>query len=59
MRRTSPSPRGPNVTPHITKNEKGRRSNFDGRTTRHPSYGISLMTCRWLVERASNTATID
>ncbi len=44
-----------NVTPHITKNEKGRRSNLDGRTTRRPGYGISL-TCRWLVERASNPA---
>jgi hypothetical protein len=58
MRRTSPSLRGPNVTPHITKNEKGRRSNLDDRTTRHPGYGISL-TFRWLIERAPNTATID
>ncbi len=39
-----------NVTPHITKNEKGRRSNMDGRTTRHPGYAISL-SCRWLVEK--------
>jgi len=39
-----------NVTPHITKNDKGRRSNMDGRTTRHPGYGISL-SCRWLVEK--------
>jgi hypothetical protein len=44
-----------NVTPHITQNEKGRRSNIDGRMTTHPGYGISL-TCRWLVERASNPA---
>lgn len=41
-----------NVTPHITKNENGRRSNMDGRTTRHPGYAISL-SCRWLVERRS------
>ncbi len=39
-----------NVTPHITKNDKGRRSNMDGRTTRHPGYAISL-SCRWLVEK--------
>ena len=38
--------------------QKGRRSNIDGRTTRHPGYGISL-TCRWLVEKASNQQTID
>ncbi len=39
------------VTPHITKNNKGRRSNMDGRTTRHPGYAISL-SCRWLVEKS-------
>jgi transposase len=39
-----------NVTPHITKNDTGRRSNMDGRTTRHAGYGISL-SCRWLVEK--------
>jgi transposase len=39
-----------NVTPHITKNDTGRRSNMDGRTTRHPGYAISL-SCRWLVEK--------
>ena len=39
-----------NVTPHITKNDKDRRSNMDGRTTRHPGYAISL-SCRWLVEK--------
>ena len=38
------------VTPHSTKNNKGRRSNMDGRTTRHPGYAISL-SCRWLVEK--------
>jgi transposase len=40
-----------NVTPHITKNEKGRRSNMDRRTTRHPGYAISLSR-RWLVEKS-------
>jgi hypothetical protein len=25
-----------NVTAHVTKNEKGRRSNLDRRSTRHP-----------------------
>jgi transposase len=39
-----------NVTPHVTKNDKRRRSNMDGRTTRHEGYGISL-SCRWLVEK--------
>jgi transposase len=39
-----------NVTPHITKNEKGRRSNLDRRTTRQPGYAISLSR-RWLVEK--------
>jgi hypothetical protein len=28
-----------NVTPHISKNDNGRRSNMDGRTTRHAGYG--------------------
>jgi transposase len=39
-----------NVTPHITKNDNGRRSNMDRRTTRHPGYAVSL-SCRWLVEK--------
>jgi hypothetical protein len=39
-----------NVTAHVTKNEKGRRSNLDRRTTRHPGYTISLSR-RWLVEK--------
>jgi transposase len=38
------------VTPHIAKNDKGRRSNMDARTTRHAGYGVSL-SCRWLVEK--------
>jgi hypothetical protein len=39
-----------NVTLHVSKNDKGRRSNMDGRTTRHEGYGISL-SCSWLVEK--------
>jgi len=27
-----------NVTAHVQKNENGRRSNLDGRTTRHSGY---------------------
>ena len=38
------------VTPHVTKNEKGRRSNLDRRTTRQPGYAIGLSR-RWLVEK--------
>jgi hypothetical protein len=30
------------VTPHVTQNTSGRSSAIDGRTTRHPGYGISL-----------------
>ncbi|WP_433975782.1 IS5 family transposase [Tunturiibacter lichenicola] len=40
-----------NVTAHVSKNEKGRRSNLDRRTTRHPGYAISLSR-RWLVEKS-------
>ena len=38
------------VTAHVTKSEKGRRSNLDRRTTRHSGYAISLSR-RWLVEK--------
>lgn len=40
-----------NVTPHVNRNENGRRSNLDARTTRHAGYDISLSR-RWLVEKA-------
>jgi hypothetical protein len=30
------------VTPHVAQNVNGRRSAIDGRTTRHPGYGVSL-----------------
>jgi hypothetical protein len=39
-----------NVTVHVTKNDKKRRSNLDRRTTRHIGYAISLSR-RWLVEK--------
>ena len=37
------------VTPHVARNDRGRRSAIDGRTTRHPGYGRSLRQ-RKLVE---------
>ena len=46
------------VTPHVTKNENGRRSNLDRRTTRHASYAISLSR-RWLVETLRKAASSD
>ncbi len=39
-----------NVTVPVQKNEKGRRSRIDRRTTRHPGYARSLSR-RWLVEK--------
>jgi transposase len=30
------------VTPHVSQNNKGRRSAIDGRTTRHPGYAVSV-----------------
>ncbi len=39
-----------NVTPHITSNHRNRSSNLDRRTTRQPSYVISLSR-RWLIEK--------
>lgn len=31
-----------NVTPHVAQNNANRRSVIDGRTTRHPGYGVSM-----------------
>ncbi len=39
-----------NVTVPVQKNEKGRRSRIDRRTTRHSGYARSLSR-RWLVEK--------
>jgi transposase len=33
--------RGLGATPHVTQNDKARRSAIDGRTTRHPGYQVS------------------
>ncbi len=33
--------RSRHITPHVTQNQRGRRSAIDGRTTRHPGYAIS------------------
>jgi transposase len=38
------------VTAHVTKNDNGRRSNVDRRSTRDAGYAISLRR-RWLVEK--------
>ena len=38
------------MTPHVTKNDKGRRRDLDRRTTRQPGYAVSLIR-RWLVEK--------
>jgi hypothetical protein len=38
------------VTPHVTRNDKGRKSNLDRRTTRQPGYAVSLSR-RWPVEK--------
>jgi len=38
------------AVPHVSQNNKHRRSAIDKRTTRHPSYAISLSK-RWLVEK--------
>jgi hypothetical protein len=36
------------VTPHVTRNDKGRSSNLDRRTTLQLGYAISLSR-RWLI----------
>jgi transposase len=38
------------VTPHVSQNNRNRRSAIDGRTTQHPGYEVSLSK-RWLVEK--------
>jgi hypothetical protein len=42
-----------NVTPHVTKNDKRRRSNMDRGTMRQPVYTI-ILSLHWLVERDSD-----
>jgi hypothetical protein len=38
------------VTPHVTQNDKGRRSAIDGRTTRHAGYAVSQRIRKRIVE---------
>jgi transposase len=38
------------VTPHVTQNDKGRRSAIDGRTTRHVGYQVSLIVRKRIEE---------
>jgi transposase len=38
------------VTPHVSQNNRNRRSAIDRRTTHHPGYQVSLSK-RWLVEK--------
>jgi transposase len=42
--------RSNNVTPHVAQNTTNRRSAIDGRTTRHPGYGMS-QSRRPMIER--------
>ena len=46
---SSTAVRARGVTPHVARNDRGRRSAIDGRTTRHAGYGQSLRR-RKLVE---------
>jgi len=39
-----------NITPHVQKNEKRRRTNLDTRSTRHPGYALGLSRRR-LIEK--------
>ena len=47
-----------NVTAHVQKNETGRRSNLDARTTRHAGYAVSLSPL-WLIEKTFGQAEAD
>jgi transposase len=48
-----------NITPHVAKNEGGRRSSaIDGRTTRHPGYGISQRVRKRVEEIYGWTKTV-
>ena len=42
--------RGLGATPHVTQNDKGRRSAIDGRTTRHWGYQVSLLVRKRIEE---------
>jgi IS5 family transposase len=42
--------RSMNATPHVAQNTSGRSSAIDGRTTRHPGYGVSQRICKRIEE---------
>src|SRR5438309_2082722 len=42
--------RGLSATPHVTQNDKARRSAIDGRTTRHWGYQVSLLVRKRIEE---------
>jgi transposase len=46
------------VTPHVTQNDRGRRSAIDGRTTRHWGYPVSLLVRKRIEEVFGWTKTI-
>ena len=46
------------VTPHVAQNTSGRRSAIDGRTTRHPGYGVSLRIRKQIEEAFGCIKTI-
>lgn len=46
------------VTPHVTQNTSGRSSAIDGRTTRHPGYGVSLRIRKQIEEAFSWIKTV-
>jgi transposase len=46
------------ATPHVTQNDKGRRSAIDGRTTRHAGYQVSLRVRKRIEEVFGWTKTI-
>ena len=47
------------VTPHGAQNTKGRASDIDGRTTRHPGYAISQRVRKRVEEIFGWTKTVD
>jgi hypothetical protein len=50
--------RGLGATPHMTQNDKARRSAIDGRTTRHGGYQVSLLVRKRIEEAFGWMTTI-
>jgi IS5 family transposase len=50
--------RGMGVTPHVAQNTTNRRSAIDGRTTRHPGYGLSQRARKRIEEAFGGMKTI-